>query len=222
MSRRQLPQHVAEAIDRVELQAVRLAGERRQRVIGAENVARAVDQEDMVARFRVWPGRGSGCRRCGRWILLRLAWTECGRPAISTVCRWRCSESTADYSQGAGCARLQVCVLGRDPEAVRPLEQEPQEACRAHRPVHHQRADDAGEGDQHGDRADIGDQPGLEQDGAGHRHRQEKREIDDDRIPPAVAQRRNEIGPRQQHRADHHRGRAREAEGERDERPFGE
>ena len=48
----ELPQHVAEAEHGVELQPVRLAGERRQRVIGAENVGRAVDQEDVVALFQ--------------------------------------------------------------------------------------------------------------------------------------------------------------------------
>ena len=57
----QLPQHVAEAEHGVDLQAVRLAGERRQRVIGAEDVARAVDQEDVVALLE---GRGYG-RGCG-------------------------------------------------------------------------------------------------------------------------------------------------------------
>jgi hypothetical protein len=45
----QFPQHVAEAVDGIELQAVGLAGQRRQRVIGAEDVARAVDQKDVVA-----------------------------------------------------------------------------------------------------------------------------------------------------------------------------
>ena len=44
-----LPQHVAEAEHGIELQAVGLAVDRRQRVIGAENVAGAVDQEDVVA-----------------------------------------------------------------------------------------------------------------------------------------------------------------------------
>ncbi len=53
----QLPQHVAEAVDRIELQAVGLAGQRRQGVIGAEDVGRSVDQEDVVAlvrRTRIW------------------------------------------------------------------------------------------------------------------------------------------------------------------------
>ncbi len=58
----QLPQHVAEAEDGVDLQSVRLAAERRQRVIGAEDVARAIDQEDVIARLRRAAGHGrSGC-----------------------------------------------------------------------------------------------------------------------------------------------------------------
>src|ERR1700686_3012789 len=53
-----LPQHVAEAEHGIELQPVRLAVDRRQRVISAENVAGAVDQEEMVALFQ---------RLCGAW-----------------------------------------------------------------------------------------------------------------------------------------------------------
>ena len=45
----QLPQHVAEAEHGVDLQPVGLAVQRRQRVIGAEDVAGTVDQEDVVA-----------------------------------------------------------------------------------------------------------------------------------------------------------------------------
>ena len=45
----QLPQHAAEAVHGADRQPVRGAGERRQRVIGAEDVARAVDQIDVVA-----------------------------------------------------------------------------------------------------------------------------------------------------------------------------
>ena len=55
----QLPQHVAEAEHGVDLQPVRLARERRQRMVGAEDVARAVDQEDVVALFER-PGNGRG------------------------------------------------------------------------------------------------------------------------------------------------------------------
>src|SRR5665213_3275542 len=47
----QLPQHVAEAEHGVDLQAVGLAGERRRRVIGAEDVTGAVHQKQMVALF---------------------------------------------------------------------------------------------------------------------------------------------------------------------------
>ena len=44
-----LPQHIAEAEYGVELQPVGFAVDRRQRVIGAENVAGSVDQKDVVA-----------------------------------------------------------------------------------------------------------------------------------------------------------------------------
>ncbi len=51
-----LPQHIAEAEYGVELQPVRFAVDRRQRVIGAENVAGAVDQKDVVAFLATaWP-----------------------------------------------------------------------------------------------------------------------------------------------------------------------
>ena len=52
-----LPQHVAEAEHGIELQPVRLAVDRRQRVIGAENVAGAVDQKDVVALLQRLGGR---------------------------------------------------------------------------------------------------------------------------------------------------------------------
>ena len=68
----QLPQHVAEAEHGVDLQAVRLAGERRQRVVGAENVAGAVDQEDMVAFFER-PRRRICGRMRGAALVLDLA-----------------------------------------------------------------------------------------------------------------------------------------------------
>ncbi|OKO84756.1 hypothetical protein AC630_08175 [Bradyrhizobium sp. AS23.2] len=44
-----LPQHVAEAEHGVDLKTVRLAVQRRQRVIGTEDVAGTVNQEDVVA-----------------------------------------------------------------------------------------------------------------------------------------------------------------------------
>ena len=65
--RQELPQHVAEAGDGADRQAVRLAGERRQGVIGAEDEGRAVDQEDMVAGAETgagWGGFPGGLRRC--------------------------------------------------------------------------------------------------------------------------------------------------------------
>src|SRR5256886_10938322 len=65
----ELPQHVAEAEHGIDLQPVGLAVERRQRVIGAENVGRAVDQKDVVAFLRR-PGEG---RRAAS-VLCGLAW----------------------------------------------------------------------------------------------------------------------------------------------------
>ena len=61
----QLPQHVAEAEHGIDLQPVRLAGERRQRVIGAENVGGAVHQEEVVALLERPRGR-AGRRGGGR------------------------------------------------------------------------------------------------------------------------------------------------------------
>jgi hypothetical protein len=53
----ELPQHVAEAEHGIDLQPVRLAVERRQCVIGAKNVARSVDQKDVVTGL----GRAGFC-----------------------------------------------------------------------------------------------------------------------------------------------------------------
>ena len=57
----QLPQHVAEAEHGVDLQAVGFAVQRRQRVIGAENVGGTVDQKDMVALGGRFDGTGFAC-----------------------------------------------------------------------------------------------------------------------------------------------------------------
>src|SRR5207253_1611117 len=56
----QLPQHVAEAEYGVDLQPVGFSVQRRQRVVGAENVGGTVDQKDMVALARDFGG-GLGC-----------------------------------------------------------------------------------------------------------------------------------------------------------------
>src|SRR5690606_37408969 len=58
------PQHVAETEHGVDLQAVRLAVERRQRVIGAINVGRAVHQKEMAA-LGGGGGAGGGNGRAG-------------------------------------------------------------------------------------------------------------------------------------------------------------
>ena len=51
----ELPQHVAEALDRADGKPVRLARQGRERVIGAENIPRAIDQIEMVSGLQ---GRG--------------------------------------------------------------------------------------------------------------------------------------------------------------------
>jgi hypothetical protein len=56
----QLPQHVAEAEHGIDLQPVGFAVQRRQRVIGAENVGGTVDQEDVVAFGGGFDGGGFG------------------------------------------------------------------------------------------------------------------------------------------------------------------
>ena len=104
----ELPQHVAEAEHGIDLQAVRLAGKRRQRVIGAEDIAGAVHQEQVVAlleqpRRRVRCGRGCGfglgfgaCRHgpnVGRQPrIINPPMRACGRraipPAAATASAW--------------------------------------------------------------------------------------------------------------------------------------
>ena len=67
----ELPQHVAEAEHRIELESVRLAGERRQRMVGAKNIRRAVDQKNVVALLQ------RGCRSRGlgfRGFLRGFGW----------------------------------------------------------------------------------------------------------------------------------------------------
>ena len=56
----QLPDHVAEAGDRADRQAVGFARQRRQRVEGAEDEGRAVDQDEVVAGFERGLGGGGG------------------------------------------------------------------------------------------------------------------------------------------------------------------
>jgi len=47
----QLPQHVAEAVNRIDMRAIGRARLEPDRMIGAENVAGAVDEKDMIALF---------------------------------------------------------------------------------------------------------------------------------------------------------------------------
>ena len=59
----QLPQHVAKAEYRIDLQTVGFAVQRRKRVVGAENIRGTVDQKHMVALLE-----GFGGRRWGRLL----------------------------------------------------------------------------------------------------------------------------------------------------------
>ncbi len=67
----QLPQHRREAIDGIGGHAVPV-GERRQPVIGPEDVARSVDEIEMAGRHRraLASGRGEGDRRCRSGLCL--------------------------------------------------------------------------------------------------------------------------------------------------------
>ncbi|MNJ27792.1 hypothetical protein D3C77_223080 [compost metagenome] len=56
----QLPQHVAVALHRADRQAVRLAGQRRQGVVGAEDVGRGVDHPQPQRRPVLSEGAGGG------------------------------------------------------------------------------------------------------------------------------------------------------------------
>ena len=226
----QLPQHVAEAEHGVDLQAVRLAGERRQRVVGAEDVARAVDQEDVVALFEGTDDRGGlgggfgGRGLCGRGLGDRrfgFGWhgpnvgldTGFGNARVHSV--MRCSLVGIGIPPAAWPHPRRP-----EPRPVRPLEQEAEPRV-ADRPVPGQRADDANRRHQQRDRAEIGDDAGLEQRDAGRRHRQEEGEIDDDGVLAAIAQRLEHVAPRHQRRDHDHRAGADEAERQRDERPVG-
>jgi len=52
----ELPQHAAEAVHRADRQPIGRPGQRRQGMIGAEEVARSVDQIDAVAARDRFPG----------------------------------------------------------------------------------------------------------------------------------------------------------------------
>ena len=65
----ELPQHVAEAEHGVELEPVGLAVDRRQRVIGAEDVAGAVDEKDVIAFLQRRRGGGVGGAFCAAGMM---------------------------------------------------------------------------------------------------------------------------------------------------------
>src|SRR5262249_28094603 len=75
---------------RVDLQSVGLTGERRQRVVGAEDVGRAVDQEDMVTLPGCTGGNG------GRGGLGFWCWHD-GQCGPSSAC-WQRSGGNLGYA----------------------------------------------------------------------------------------------------------------------------
>ena len=102
----QLPQHAAEAVHGADGQPVRRARERRQRVIGAEDVARRVDQINVVAaRDRSPGGGGLGLWDChdGRNIGIGGAAVSSAQP-LSPVTLWLLgclpNESSTGYPKG--------------------------------------------------------------------------------------------------------------------------
>ena len=139
----QLPQHVAEAQHRIDLQTVGFAVQRRQRVIGAENIGRAIDQKDVVALCRGIGGGRSGDRFGGFRHLPNLGrFAGNGDPALLRRHHPR--------------ARLG----GRDPQRLRAREQEARTLAKG-QPPDRQRTDDACEGDDQRHPAEIGDDAGF-------------------------------------------------------------
>ena len=167
ISLQQLPQHVAEAEHGVDLQPVGLAGQRRQRVIGAEDVARAVDQEDVVAGLQ-------RAGRCGRAAVLGcgfgglagdLAGLGLGGAGMARMwaaaARLESMRNGAAVNHSAGCsAGARACARAAPRPAARTGSGT---ACSRTSPVQHQRADHAGGRHQQRDRAEVGDDAGLEQ-----------------------------------------------------------
>ena len=77
----QFPHHVAEARHRADRQPVGLAGERRQRVIGAENIGRAIDKKEVAAGADAGRGLCHGVdHRCRR-----RAWLPRRRPKLARL-----------------------------------------------------------------------------------------------------------------------------------------
>ena len=90
----QLPQHVAEALDGANRQPVALAGQWRQRVIGAENIARTINEIEMVTGLEAvvnatWPAL---CHRAAGFPALPTK--ACGKAGITSCAAWpRTAES---------------------------------------------------------------------------------------------------------------------------------
>ena len=187
MSLQQLPQHVAEAEHGVDLQPVRLAGQRRQRVIGAEDVARAVDQEDVVALLeRAGDGGVGGGGFGGRGLcggrLWRRVWIWAGMARMWAVGRRsnqcgtarRCESFRRLHAPGSACG---LAAAPRPAARTGSASGVPRTAqYRRSAPITPAAVTSSEIG------AEVGDDAGLEQHDAGRRHRQEEGEIDDDRV----------------------------------------
>ena len=98
----QLPQHVAEAVDGVDLHAVRRARLEPDRVIGAEDVAGTVDQEDVVALLerprRMCSVERMRVLRLWLWIWRVLAWRRMwARTRVNQSAR-KCSHRKCVFS----------------------------------------------------------------------------------------------------------------------------
>ena len=219
----QLPQHVAEAEHGVDLQPVRLAVERRQRVIGAEDVARAVDQKDVVALLRRATRRtrresarfGGALPGLG---LLRPCTGMWSRPSpMATRMPRRCTgyAATPRAAARAGllAARSRTAPAARTGTAAACCRTAQNSTSAPTMPASVTSAEIG---------ADVGDPAGLEQHRAARRHAEEEREIDDDRVArrSSAAARTGRSSPAAPRPRPPRR--AGEPERERDERQLGE
>ena len=175
----QFPQHIAEAEHGVDLQSVRLAAQRRQRVIGAENIGGTVHQKDMVAFAGGLGGDGPGgsllgCFRHGRNLGIFAA--------IDSLCAPIFGVRSPQYKRyhprqsgwsGLLLRRLQHCPrpLRRDPERSRPLKQEIGTDGKR-QPPDRQRAEHPHDRDKKRNRADVMDRTGAQQQRPRCSHRQ--------------------------------------------------
>ena len=207
----QLPQHVAEAEHGIDLQPVGFAVQRRQRVIGAENVGGTVDQKDMVALLQGLDGSGlgggfGGCFRHGRNLgifargmtalgegILGEPHTQLRRPGAATGYdnySAACSAGSAFFGAIQNASGRSNRKLACSASASRQIASAPATPTMVtiSEIVPMSR-----------------DQPAAQQQRPGRRHRQEEGEIDDDGMLAAITQEVEPVRPCQQ-RAGHDDG----------------